>query len=200
MVRVALAIVLAVLLLLAPAATAAERIEILRDCQDGSLSGTYTPAEIRDARDNIPADIDQYSDCRDVLSRALIPASSGGRRRRRRVADRAAAPAARAARAAPPARSPPAARASAAARPRRRSRRAARRSRRRSPRRRARAATSACPARRGPIVPGASGLGADAARHTLPGSLFLTLVLLAVAAVAASAPVVRRRVLDRRPA
>ena len=127
---------------------AAERIEILRDCQDGSLSGTYTPAEIRDARDNIPADIDQYSDCRDVLSRALIARTSGGggsgggspsggggsgpagtRRHgrhghghhRRRAA-------------------------SAPARRRCRSRRAARRSRRRSPRRPARAATSRCPA------------------------------------------------------
>jgi hypothetical protein len=60
------------LLVAAPAAQAGTRVDILRDCEnDGKLDGNYTPSQIRDARNNIPADIDQYSDCRDVLARAL---------------------------------------------------------------------------------------------------------------------------------
>jgi hypothetical protein len=69
----------AVLLLLAPAAGAASRSEILRDCEtDGVLDGSYKPNEIRDARNNIPDDIDEYTDCRDVLSRATLGAGSSG--------------------------------------------------------------------------------------------------------------------------
>jgi hypothetical protein len=68
-------------LLSAPAALAdGTRTKILRECQDGRLTGTYTSSQIRDALNNIPDDIDQYSDCRDVLRRALLnqAGSSGG--------------------------------------------------------------------------------------------------------------------------
>src|SRR3954470_10031097 len=62
---------LAVLLLAVPA-QAAGPIKIIRDCEDdGILQGNYTPAEIRAAQKALPTDIDEYSDCRDVLSRAL---------------------------------------------------------------------------------------------------------------------------------
>ena len=60
------------LLVAAPAASAGTRQDIISDCyDDGKLDGNYTPSQIRDARNNLPADIDQYSDCRDVLARAL---------------------------------------------------------------------------------------------------------------------------------
>ena len=60
------------LLVAAPAASAGTRQDIISDCyDDGRLDGNYTPSQIRDARNNLPADIDQYSDCRDVLARAL---------------------------------------------------------------------------------------------------------------------------------
>jgi hypothetical protein len=60
------------LLVAAPAAMAGTRSDIIDDCyDDGKLDGNYSPSEIRDARNNLPADIDQYSDCRDVLARAL---------------------------------------------------------------------------------------------------------------------------------
>ena len=66
-------------LLCAPAALAVgTRTKILRECQDGRLTGTYTSSQIRDALNNIPDDIDQYSDCRDVLSRALAAKAGGG--------------------------------------------------------------------------------------------------------------------------
>jgi hypothetical protein len=59
--------------LFAPAAFAdSTRTKILQECQDGRLTGNYTSRQIRDALDNIPDDVDQYSDCRDVLRRALL--------------------------------------------------------------------------------------------------------------------------------
>jgi hypothetical protein len=72
-----LACVLA-LLVAAPANAQSTRTKIYRECQDGALSGNYTSREIRDARNNIPDDIDQYSDCRDVLSAALANSAGGG--------------------------------------------------------------------------------------------------------------------------
>ncbi len=69
-------------LLLASPARAADPNEILRDCfDDGALQGDYTPSELRGARTAMPTDVDEYSDCRDVLSRALSDAtasSNGG--------------------------------------------------------------------------------------------------------------------------
>jgi hypothetical protein len=73
MLRTAFVACLLALLVGAPSAWAdSTRIKILRECQDGRLTGNYTPSQIRDARNNIPDDIDQYSNCRDVLTRALL--------------------------------------------------------------------------------------------------------------------------------
>lgn len=73
------ACLLAVLLAMPAAAQAqSTRSKIFRECQDGALTGDYSAGEIRDARNNIPDDIDQYSACRDVLSRALTAGAGGG--------------------------------------------------------------------------------------------------------------------------
>jgi hypothetical protein len=62
-------------LLLAPAAWAQDT-KIIRDCAlDGVLDGHYTTAELRSARAHLPTDVDEYSDCRDVLSRAIAAAT-----------------------------------------------------------------------------------------------------------------------------
>jgi hypothetical protein len=67
------------LLAIAPAADAASTTQILRDCaDDGVLQGHYSPSELRKARQNIPADTDQYTDCRDVLARAAGRGAAGG--------------------------------------------------------------------------------------------------------------------------
>ena len=61
-------------LLVAPTAAHADgtRTKILRDCQDdGILQGNYTAAQMRDARENQPAELLEYSDCGDVLTRAI---------------------------------------------------------------------------------------------------------------------------------
>jgi hypothetical protein len=66
-------------LMMAPAANAASTTQILRDCaDDGILQGDYSPRELRKARQDIPADTDQYTNCRDVLARAAARAVSGG--------------------------------------------------------------------------------------------------------------------------
>jgi hypothetical protein len=77
MMRLAIIALLAVLAA-APAAQAdSTRTKILRECQSGQLTGNYTAKQIRDARNNIPDDLDQYSDCRDVLTRALLNRAGG---------------------------------------------------------------------------------------------------------------------------
>jgi hypothetical protein len=81
MLRLAVFACMLAVLATAPAAFAdSTRTKILRECQDGRLTGDYTSREIRDALNNIPDDIDQYSDCRDVLRRALLnqAGNSGG--------------------------------------------------------------------------------------------------------------------------
>lgn len=79
----ALAALLALLLvcLAAAPAGAASRSKIIKDCaDDGVLQGSYTPGELRDARQNLPSDVAEYTDCSDVLRRAEIPdrPNSGG--------------------------------------------------------------------------------------------------------------------------
>ena len=78
MLRTALAACLLAVLVGAPVAFAdSTRTKILQECQDGRLTGTYTSRQIRDALENIPDDVDQYSDCRDVLRRALLNQAGG---------------------------------------------------------------------------------------------------------------------------
>jgi hypothetical protein len=72
-----LALLAALLLVPGAAHAAADPIKIIRDCgDDGLLQGNYTASELRNARNNLPTDIDEYSDCRDVLSRAIAAKAS----------------------------------------------------------------------------------------------------------------------------
>ena len=68
---------LAVLALPAPAFASAD--EVVRDCaRDGKLDRHYSNAELRRARNNLPADLDEYSDCRDVIANAIKGGSDLG--------------------------------------------------------------------------------------------------------------------------
>src|SRR5438270_13425900 len=50
----------------------------LDDCsQRGQLTHTYTPAELRRTLATMPADVKEYSDCYDVIDRALLAAVGG---------------------------------------------------------------------------------------------------------------------------
>ena len=68
---------------LAPVA-AASPAAVVHDCVDGSLDGSYSDADKRAALGQIPTDIDEYSDCRSVISgsiggdKATAGASSSG--------------------------------------------------------------------------------------------------------------------------
>ena len=71
------------LLVAAPVASGASRTQILGDCQDnGRIDGQFSAGDLRDARANIPDDINEYSDCYAVLTRAMLAArpqsQSGG--------------------------------------------------------------------------------------------------------------------------
>ena len=66
-----------ILLLAAVPASAGVREQILRECQSGRITGSYTPKQLRDARKHIPTDIDEYSDCRDVLAQAALTGRGG---------------------------------------------------------------------------------------------------------------------------
>jgi hypothetical protein len=70
-------LVLAVLALLAlPAGAMANPV---RDCaHDGDLDKAYSNAELRKALDRIPGDLDEYSNCREVLAGAIAGGSDRG--------------------------------------------------------------------------------------------------------------------------
>lgn len=157
------------LLVAAPAAMAGTRADIVRDCfDDGKLDGNYTASQIRDARNNLPADVDQYSDCRDVLARALGGSGSnavagggapggggsGGPLKPSGPAEQRALDAAA-----------------------------------------AKAGDKPVQVGDTTVVPGAAGLGADAARNDIPPTLLAALVLLGLAALAAAAPFTRNVVI-----
>ena len=73
-------IVLGVFAVLAmPTAAFASANDVLRDCiQDGKLDRTYSNEELRKAKDNLPADSDEYSDCSDVIASAIKGGSGQG--------------------------------------------------------------------------------------------------------------------------
>src|ERR687891_674195 len=70
-------LVLAVLAMLAlPGSTMATP---LRDCSsDGDLDKQWSNSELRDAIENLPTDLDEYSNCREVLSNAITSGSDRG--------------------------------------------------------------------------------------------------------------------------
>ena len=68
---------LALLALPAPAFASAD--QVVRDCaRDGKLDHNYSNSELRRARNNLPADLDEYSDCRDVIAAAIKGGSDRG--------------------------------------------------------------------------------------------------------------------------
>jgi hypothetical protein len=76
---VAVAAALAVLAAGAQSAGAADYHAAIRDCNDdGVLQGHYTLRTLRQARSHLPASLQEYSDCADVLARAIAAAGKPG--------------------------------------------------------------------------------------------------------------------------
>jgi hypothetical protein len=70
---------LAVLAASVPSAFGANYHDAIRDCNDdGVLQGRYTARTLRQARKHLPASLREYSDCYDVLTRALAAAAKPG--------------------------------------------------------------------------------------------------------------------------
>lgn len=64
--------------LLVPAGALADGREVIRDCaQDGDLDGSYSQGELDHAYNNLPSDIDEYSNCREVIERARERGGAG---------------------------------------------------------------------------------------------------------------------------
>ena len=65
--------------LLAPSAALASWEDLLQQAcgPKGQVTGTYTQAEYEKALANIPADADQYSNCRAIIEAAQLAAASG---------------------------------------------------------------------------------------------------------------------------
>ena len=68
---------LAALAALSPAPALADSSAIIRDCQDGRIDGKFSQKEFARALRNIPTDVDEYTDCRDVIRRAQLGAAGG---------------------------------------------------------------------------------------------------------------------------
>lgn len=165
-----------VLCLLAPAAAAASGNTVIRDCtDDGRLGKRYSQKDYRDALANLPTDVDEYTDCRDVIRRAQLGAAGGG------AGSGGSGPGASGSAAAddPLATATPQERAAVAAA--------------------AKAGGSTVRLTGGAsVTPGAAGLAARAARSDLPTPLVVVLALLGAAALAGGGLAIRARVLARR--
>ena len=56
---------------------------MIRDCsEDGVLNGKYSQSELDGALEQLPSDLDEYTDCRSVIRRAQL-GSAGNKRRAR---------------------------------------------------------------------------------------------------------------------
>ena len=69
---------LAALALAAPGTAAADWKDVIRDCnEDERLDGNYSDDELREAEQNLPTDIDEYTACRELIQQAR---ARGGRK------------------------------------------------------------------------------------------------------------------------
>jgi hypothetical protein len=73
-------ILLILVLSLAAASNAfASASDVIRDCTDnGRLDGRYSQQELRKAIAKIPSDIDEYTNCRDIIRAAQLSGANGG--------------------------------------------------------------------------------------------------------------------------
>src|SRR3954452_11872988 len=72
---------LLITLTLVPAATALAGggAAVIRDCtDDGVLQGHYTQRQLREALSSLPSDVDEYTNCRDVIRGAAFGGAGGG--------------------------------------------------------------------------------------------------------------------------
>ena len=77
--KTVVAAIAALLLLALPAAAGASASAVIQDCvDDGDLDGSYSNEDKREAAANLPADVNEYSDCYEVISGSITSASASG--------------------------------------------------------------------------------------------------------------------------
>jgi hypothetical protein len=70
---------LSALFLLHTTAAFASGAAVIRDCtDDGRLQGHYSQKDLREALSSLPSDIDEYTNCREVIRRAAFGGASRG--------------------------------------------------------------------------------------------------------------------------
>jgi hypothetical protein len=71
-------LVIALVCVLAPATAWGSGSAVIRDCtDDGQLSRSYSQKDYRTALAHLPTDVNEYTDCRDVIRRAQLAAAGG---------------------------------------------------------------------------------------------------------------------------
>ena len=161
--------------LLLPAAAWGSGDAVIKDCtDDGVIQGHYSQQDYKNALNNLPTDVDEYTDCRDVIKRAQTGGGTGGPGAGGTGGNTPAG-------GDPLATATPAEKAAIAA---------------------AQANGASKPVEIGGklVQPGQLGFGGLGSPTTLPASLIAVLVALGIAAAAAGAMYVRNRVIARRAA
>lgn len=75
-----LGLVVATALLAWPGVAQASPQQVIRDCaQDGKLDHQYSLSDLKKAEKKLPTDIDEYTNCRDVINQAEVQGSGGSR-------------------------------------------------------------------------------------------------------------------------
>ncbi len=75
-----------------PAAAAADPDAVIRDCAvDGKLDGKYSKSDLRQALENLPSDLREYSDCSEIIGAGIGNGAGGGGSKANSAAARAAA-------------------------------------------------------------------------------------------------------------
>jgi hypothetical protein len=65
-----------------PAIAQASSFDVIKDCQDNSrLDRKHSKADLRNAQKNLPTDVDEYGDCRELIAAALSSGSDKGKGR-----------------------------------------------------------------------------------------------------------------------
>jgi hypothetical protein len=75
---VALGLATSAALLASPEVAQASPQGVIRDCaQDGKLDHHYSLSDLKNAEKDLPSDVDEYTNCRDVINQAEVAGSGG---------------------------------------------------------------------------------------------------------------------------
>jgi hypothetical protein len=75
---VAIGIAAGTAMLASPAVALANPQQVIRDCaQDGKLDHHYSLSDLKNAEKKLPTDVDEYTNCRDVINQAEVQGSGG---------------------------------------------------------------------------------------------------------------------------